>query len=186
MTGGMPPNQHPGSGPIGSTPKPGRTARADASSRSDQPMIPFPCAQVLDVGARLHGMHARQGILAGRVPLHGEEVEAALIAEDVQLLGQVGAVPPTARPLALAAREVEPAPRTLAEPFPPRHLAHLRDHWKPTGRPRAGPKGPPAGGLPPGWGEGELATAAEAAHETSASVVRSGRNPGSRASRTGS
>ena len=141
-------NQHLGSGPIGSRPKPGRTAGADAPSRSGQPTVPFPCAQVLDVGAGLRGMHARQRVLAGRVPLHGEEVEAALIAEDVQFLGQVGAVPPTARSLSLAAREVEPTSRTLTEPFPPRHLDRLRVHWKPTAAPDAEPNGLAAGGLP--------------------------------------
>ena len=93
--GGLCPAVQPasGNGPIGSRPKPGRAARAAAPSRSGQPAVALPCAQVLDVGAGLRGMHACQRVLAGRVSLHGEEVEAALIAEDVQLLGQVGAVP---------------------------------------------------------------------------------------------
>src|SRR5512132_2050918 len=137
-----------GSGPIGSRPKPGRTTRAAAPSRSGQPAVPLPRPQVLDVGAGLRGMHTRQRVLAGRVPFHGEEVEAALIAEDVQPLGQVGAVPPTARSLSLAAREVEPTSRTLAESFPPRHLDRLRVYWKPSARPHAEPKGLAVAGLP--------------------------------------
>jgi len=109
--------------------------------------VPLPRAQVLDVRAGLRGMRTRQRVLAGRVPLQGEEVEAALIAEDVQLLGQVGAVSPAARSLSLTAREVETTSRALAECFPSRHLDRLRIHWKPTARPHAGPDGPPIAGL---------------------------------------
>jgi hypothetical protein len=80
--------------------------------------VPFPRTQVLDVGTRLRGMCACQRVIAGRVPLHGEEVEAALIAEDVQLLGHAGAVPPAARSLSLAAREVEPTSRATGGRLP--------------------------------------------------------------------
>ena len=122
-------------------------SRADAPSRSVPAGGSLPRAQILDVRARLRGMRTRQRVLAGRVPLHGEEVEAALIAEDVQLLGQVGAVSPAARSLSLTAREVEPTSRALAEGFPSRHLDRLRVHWMRSARPHAGAKGLSVAGL---------------------------------------
>jgi hypothetical protein len=51
----------------------------------------LPALVVLDVREGLRGMLARHRIGTRWIPFHGQEVEPALIAKDVQLLGQVWA-----------------------------------------------------------------------------------------------
>ena len=115
---------------------------------------PRPFAHVLDVRPGFLTVCTRHGICAGRVPLHRDEVEPALVAEHVQLLRNVGALTPGAGTLTFSRGEVIRALRAWTELLPtvqrPRHLGLLslstlgrteRD-WKGFGPPRSGPNGP--------------------------------------------
>jgi len=68
-----------------------------------------PRADVLDVSEVIGRVLAREGILTRWIALAGEEVEAARVAIDVEILGEVRTVPPRAAPFALPGRDVEPA-----------------------------------------------------------------------------
>ncbi len=120
-----------------------RRQELTGARRSGSGLRGSPALQVLDVPERLARVRARERVLAGRVALHREEVEAAGVAEHVQLLGEVGALAPGARATPLARRDVEPAARALREAFPSRHGRRLHLLGTPACRRPRGPDGPP-------------------------------------------
>src|SRR5581483_6160327 len=99
---------------------------ADARASDRELTLGRPAPHVLDVPERLPPVLAGQRIVAGRVPFHREEVEAAVGTEDVEILRQVRTVPPRTASLSLARRDVEPAARARPEPFPSGHVHRLR------------------------------------------------------------
>lgn len=100
---------------------------AGMSSASARRRAGDPPADVLDVSKRLGCMFACEGILTGWIALAGEVVEPARVAIDIQLLGEVWAIPPRAAPLTLAGRDVEPAAGAPPEVLPSCHRILLLD-----------------------------------------------------------
>jgi hypothetical protein len=76
---------------------------------------------VPDVGDGINRTLTIDGVFAGRVPLHHEEVEPALIAIHVRLLTKIGAPSPRATRFAFPSREVEEAVGLRSNGLPPFH-----------------------------------------------------------------